>query len=288
MFKSLLFVPGDSERKIEKAAASGADILIYDLEDSVVPDRKAEARQITRAALKNADRSICKYYVRVNSLDTEWIREDLAAVVPARPDGIVLPKCNSADDIKSLDALISSHETEEAISRTKIIAIVTETPQGVLALTNPGWVQPRLAGMMWGAEDLSAEIGATVNYDNGDYTEPFRLARNLCLIAARAAGVVPIDTVFADFRDEAGLTSLCQKARRDGFEAKAAIHPAQVKPINDAFQATPEEIEWAKKVITLLRESDSGVASLDGKMLDMPHLRIAQKILAKAESGGKS
>lgn len=287
MFRSLLFVPGDSERKIEKAAQSDADIIIYDLEDSVAPDRKPEARHITRTALKQADRSLAQYYVRVNSLDTEWVRDDLAAVLPARPDGIMLPKANGPDDLKNLDALISMHETEENIGKTRIIAIVTETPQGVLALTHGGWVQPRLAGMMWGAEDLSAELGASVNYEDGAYTEPFRLARNLCLIAARAAGVVPIDTVFSDFRDTDGLVRLSTTARRDGFEAKAAIHPDQVGPINKAFQATQEEIDWARRVVNLFRESGSGVASLDGKMLDMPHLRQAQKILAKADAAAR-
>lgn len=282
MFRSLLFVPGDSDRKMEKAAATGADIIIYDLEDSVAPANKAEARHVTRTALKTADRSRQKFYVRINSLDTEWVREDLAAVMPARPDGIMLPKCNGPDDIKSLDALISHHETEDYIGKTRIIAIVTETPQGVLALTGGGWYQRRLEGMMWGAEDLSAELGASENYRDGQYTEPFRLARNLCLIAARAAGVVPIDTVFSDFRDTEGLKGLCQTARRDGFEAKAAIHPGQVETINATFAPTEAEIGWARRVVTLFRESGSGVASLDGKMLDMPHLRSAQKILSRA------
>lgn len=288
MIASLLFVPGDSERKIAKAASGEAptdrpDVIIFDLEDAVAPNAKATARVVTAGALGEKRASGVHYYVRVNSLDTGLTADDLAAVMPAMPDGIMLPKCNGPDDVHALSGMLAELEPAERRGHTQIMAIVTETPRGVLSLMAGGWAQPRLAGMMWGAEDLAAELGAMQNYVDGAYTEPFRLARHLCLLAAREAGVMPIDTVYADFRDSEGLSRHAAAARRDGFEAKAAIHPAQLGPINAAFTPGLDEIDWAEKVVAVFADADTGVAALDGKMLDMPHLRMAQRILARRD-----
>ncbi|WP_306249864.1 CoA ester lyase [Parvularcula sp. IMCC14364] len=285
-FTTLLFVPGDSEKKQAKCAAVGADITILDLEDSVALARKQEARQISATALRDVLPQDIQCFVRVNALDTEMTRDDLAAILPAAPDGIILPKCNGPEDVQALANMMAGLEVPERAGKTSIIAIVTETAQGVLSLARgDAWAHPRLVGMMWGAEDLAADIGAARNFENGTYTEPFRLARNLCLLAARAAGVTPIDTVYADFRDLEGLKGQTETALRDGFDAKAAIHPAQVDVIAQAFQPDEQSIVWARAVEAAFADASAGVASLDGKMLDMPHLRTARKILSRAPKG---
>lgn len=282
MYTSLLFVPGDSQRKLEKSCTVAADVIIPDLEDSVALIRKEEACKITAAMVPSLLAAGKQVFVRVNALDTGRTEADLMKILPAEPTGVVLPKCNGPEDLAQLSALLTKHELTERKGATKIIAIATETPEGVLALTRPGWASPRLSGLMWGAEDLAAELGATRNFNNGAYTDPFKMVRNLCLIAARAAGVIPIDTIYADFKDEAGLSRLTEEASADGFEAKAAIHPAQLPIIIAAFRPSAAEIEWAKSVIQAFEGAQAGVASLDGKMLDMPHLRSARKILARA------
>ncbi|MCI5046680.1 MAG: CoA ester lyase [Aquisalinus sp.] len=281
-FTTLLFVPGDSEKKQAKCASVGADITILDLEDSVALARKEDARQITAAALSGVLPQDITRFVRVNALDTGLTRDDLVAVLPAEPDGIVLPKCNGPEDVEALSDMLEALEPQGRKGKTAIIAIVTETAQGVLALSRgAAFEHPRLVGMMWGAEDLAADLGAATNHAGGVYTEPFRLARNLCLIAARAAGVTPIDAVYSDFRDLDGLDQQTKIALRDGFDAKAAIHPAQVEVIATAFRPDEKSIAWARAVEAAFADASAGVASLDGRMLDMPHLRTARKILSR-------
>jgi citrate lyase subunit beta/citryl-CoA lyase len=278
--RSLLFVPGNSAKMIAKAAASHADVVILDLEDAVRPDDKLEARKVVVAALKGSPAGPQRY-VRVNALDTIWCREDVEAVIPARPDGVVLPKSGGPEDVFRLSDLIERHEPQEQKGKTAIIVVCTETPASTLSLAAKSWRHPRLAGLMWGGEDLSAAIGATANRDEqGRYTGPFALARNLCLLAARAAEVAPIDAVFTDFRDGEGLRREADAARRDGFSAKVAIHPSQVDIINRCFTPTPDERRWAERVIAAFEAGAKGALQLDGLMLDAPHLTQARRIMA--------
>lgn len=281
--RSLLFVPGDSPRKFAKAAAGDADALILDLEDSVAAGQKAEARARTREMLQ-APRGGKPLYVRINAFDTGRSVDDLAAVMPARPDGIVLPKCASEADLRRLGHYLEAFEAAERIElgATRIIAIATETAEAVLGLASYREAGPRLWGLMWGAEDLAASLGATDNRCGDDYAEPFRLARNLCLMAAAAAGVAAIDTVCTAIGDLGRVAAEATAARRDGFAAKAVIHPAHVAPVNAAFTPGAAEVEWAERVLAAFRENPAaGVVSIDGRMIDKPHERAARRILAQ-------
>jgi citrate lyase subunit beta/citryl-CoA lyase len=281
--RSLLFVPGHSARMMAKAAGSGADVLVLDLEDAVHPDSKPAARQVVIEALNNRGAKSPLLYVRVNALDTLWCAEDVEAVMPARPDGIMLPKPTGPEDLDRLAALMARSEHAERHGQTRIIAVCTETAASTLSLAAKPWARPRLAGLLWGGEDLSAAIGATANRDaGGHYTQPFALARSLCLLAARAADVVPIDAVFTDFRDSASLEHETNAARRDGFSAKAAIHPSQVEIINRGFTPTEAERLWAERVLAAFDASRNGVVQIDGVMLDAPHRTQAQRIMASA------
>jgi citrate lyase subunit beta / citryl-CoA lyase len=280
--RSLLFVPGSSARMMAKADASGADVVIYDLEDAVHPQQKEAARPLVAVALRENPRAGLQRYVRVNALGTSWCAGDLEAVLPAGPDGIMVPKVTGPQDLEALDALISRWEMPARAGATRIVAVCTETPEATLSLAARPWKHRRLAGLLWGGEDLSAAIGATANRDaDGHYTAPFALARSLCLLAAHAAGVAAIDAVFTDFRDSGALAREADAARRDGFTAKAAIHPAQVEIINARFTPTEAERQWAQRVVAAFESSDSGVAQLDGMMLDAPHLTQARRILAR-------
>ena len=282
--RSLLFVPGNSPKMMAKAATSGADVIILDLEDAVHPDSKAAARRLVAEALAERAGDIPARYVRVNALDSAWCLQDLEAVIPARPDGITLPKLVGPEDLHRVGNLIERWERAAERGLTKIIPVCTETPAATLSLAAKSWAHPRLAGLLWGGEDLSAAVGATTNRDeDGRYTAPFALARSLCLMAARAAGVVPIDAVFTDFRDADGLTRETDAARRDGFSAKAAIHPAQVEIINRCFTPTDGECRWAERVLAAFEASDSGVVQIDGVMMDAPHLAQARRIMASFE-----
>ena len=282
MIRSLLFVPGDSARKFEKALACSADALILDLEDSVAVANKAAARAGVLQMLQQprADKDL---FVRVNALDSGMLLSDLQAVIPGRPNGIMLPKCSGPQDIVQLGHYLDAFEVSAGldVGSTSILPIVTETPQALLNLKGYERCGPRLWGLLWGAEDLASAIGATANRRaDGEYRSPFRLARDLCLMAATAAGVVPVDTVFTDFRDLEGLKNETTQGRIDGFAAKAAIHPAQCDAINAAFRPTPEELAWAQAVLQALHDAPSGgVASLAGKMLDRPHETQARRIL---------
>jgi citrate lyase subunit beta/citryl-CoA lyase len=282
--RSLLFVPGHSTKMMAKAAASGADVIIFDLEDAVHPDSKPAARRLVIEALASGRGTGPARYVRVNALDSAWCAGDVEAVMPACPDGIMLPKPLGPEDLHRLDALMARWELAARRGQTRIIPVCTETPAATLSLAAKPWAHPRLAGLLWGGEDLSAAVGATTNRDkDGQYTAPFALARSLCLLAARAAGVVPIDAVFTDFRDSDGLGRETDAARRDGFSAKAAIHPAQIEIINQRFTPTDAERGWAERVLAAFEASDSGVVQIDGVMMDAPHLAQARRIMASFE-----
>lgn len=283
--RSMLFVPGDSEKKLGKGVESGADAIIADLEDSVAADRKPEARRITLAYLKARSGKQLRF-VRINPLSTPYAVDDLAAVVAGAPDGIVLPKCASAEDVRAVDHYLAALEAREGLplGKIQILPIVTEIAGAMFTLGSYGGVTPRLCGMMWGCEDLAADVGAVVNRNaDKSYLAPFELARSLCLYAAAAAGVAAIDTVFTDFRDMEGLERESQAAERVGFTAKAAIHPAQIEVINRTFTPDAAAVTWAKKVVDAFAASPGlGVVGIDGKMLDKPHLRAAERVIARA------
>lgn len=282
--RSLLFVPGDREDLILKALASAADAVIVDLEDAVAPEAKATARHVTQAVLDGADRRGKPVFVRVNALDTGLTAGDAAAVMAGRPWGLMLPKAGGAAQVAQLSHMLDALEAREGIGAgtTRIVTVATETAAATLALSAPlGAGQDRLWGMLWGGEDLSAALGVQANRDAaGDYTFPFQFARSQLLFAANALDVVPVDAVYADFRDAAGLERETRAALRDGFAAKAAIHPGQIEVINLVLTPTADQLDWSRQVVALL--ADRGVARLEGKMVDLAHKRIALRLLARA------
>lgn len=286
--RSLLFVPGDSPKKLEKGLNSGADVLLVDLEDSVALDAKEEARRVTAAFLSEQSRSAerPRLFVRVNGLTTGLIDADLDGVMRSAPDGIVLPKAIGGADVAHLGAKLAVREAEFGLDdgATRILAIATENAAGVFALGTFAGASHRLMGLTWGGEDLSADLGAETNRrEDGAYTDPYRLARSLTLLGAAAASVDAIDSVFTNFRDQAGLESECRAARRDGFVAKMAIHPAQVPVINEAFTPSAEAIGRARAVIEAFRANPgAGVVGVEGEMLDRPHLIRAERLLRRA------
>ncbi len=285
--RSLLFVPGDSPKKLEKAIGAGADALILDLEDSVAAANKGAARLTALAFLREQRGAPGRpaLFVRINGFDTGLSEGDLDAVMTAAPDGVMLPKAGGGADVTLLDARIAVREALHGLTAggTAILAIATETASSLFALGTYPDCSPRLAGLAWGAEDLSAEVGALAVRSAGAWTEPFRLTRNLCLFAAAAAGVAAIDTVHTNFRDLDGLGRECEEAARDGFAGKLAIHPAQVPIINHAFTPSPEQVERAERIVAAFAASgDPGVTALDGAMLDRPHLKAARRLLARA------
>lgn len=284
--RSLLFVPGDDERKIAKGLASAADALILDLEDAVAPARKAAARELCAKTIASAQ-SPKKLFVRINGLDTGDTLSDLAAIVAARPFGVVFPKCRGGEDVRVLADHLAEFEAKAGVApgQTRILPIVTENGASMFGLGTYGSpVHPRLCGLMWGGEDLAADLGSITNRDaRGHYTAPYQLARSLCLYAAAAVALPAIDAVYADFRDAEGLKIESAEGMRDGFSAKAAIHPEQVVPINDAFTPSAADVERARRIVAAFEASaTTGVASLDGKMLDRPHLRGALRVLERA------
>jgi citrate lyase subunit beta / citryl-CoA lyase len=284
--RSYLFIPADSERKLARGPQSGADALILDLEDSVIPANRPTARILARGLLDATGLANFQRWVRINPLVSGAALDDLAAVVPGRPDGILLPKC-VPDDLRTLDHYLSAFETAATLplGAVRVIAIATETPTAMFAIGNYAGVSPRLAGITWGAEDLAACIGGANRRADGTYDDVYRLARSLCLLAASAAGVAPIDTIYTDFRDEAGLAEECAAAKRSGFTAKMAIHPAQIAIINRAFSASDTELAWARRVVALFAENpDAGTVALDGRMVDRPHLTLARRLLGLGSS----
>ena len=272
--RSLLFVPGDRPDRMEKALASGADALILDLEDSVTPERKAEARDAIAAFLAQEPSGVARW-VRINPLDSGVTQDDLAAARGA--DGIVLPKSASGQDVAALDAMLVG-------VAARILPIATETPAAIFGLGSYAGCSPRLAGITWGAEDLPAAIGAQSSREaDGRYTPPYEMIRGLTLFGAHAAGVAPIETVYPNFRDAEGLAAYCARAMRDGFTGMMAIHPAQVPVINAAFTPSEASVAHARAVVAAFAANPgAGALQLDGKMIDAPHLKQARALLARA------
>ena len=287
--RSLLFVPADSEKKLLKGLESGADALIIDLEDSVAAPNKPAGRAMATEFVMS-HRQGPALYVRINDLASGMSDDDLAAIMKARPAGIMLPKSGGGDDVGRLDARLRVHEAENGIEdgATRIIPIITETPAAVLNMASYTGSSKRLAGLTWGAEDLSAEIGAAQTRDDeGRYTDVFRFARLSTILAATAAEVTPIDTVFPNFRDEDAFRRDCLEGMRDGFTARMAIHPAQVAIINEVFTPSTEAVAHARAVIDAFAAAgDVGVVGIDGKMFDRPHLKRAERLLARATAAG--
>ena len=282
--KSLLFVPGDSEKKLAKAASTGADALLLDLEDAVSQDRLPAARGLVLDYLKSHDRSSQQVWVRINPLNTPLSLPDLVAVMPGKPDGIVLPKPLNASDVLQLDHFLSALEQREGINagHTRILPVATEVAGALFSLNTYAGCSARLAGLTWGAEDLATAVGASTNKkDNGEFDDTFVLARSLCLLAAAHAGVQAIDTLSVDFRHADSLQADVQRAKRQGFSGKLAIHPDQVAIINAGFTATPEELQHAQRIVDAFAQAGgAGAVQLDGKMVDKPHLTQALRLLS--------
>lgn len=286
--RSMLFVPGDSDRKFEKAQQIGADALILDLEDSVAPEQKPLARAKVAALLDAPIERRWSFFVRPNPLDSGMLEDDLAAVVKPGLDGLLIPKANGAEDIEAIGLILDRLEAAAgmAVGTVKIAVVSTETPRALFNLGSYAPAHPRLIALTWGAEDLLAAIGATDNKEaDGSWTSPYQLARNLCLFAAASAEVLPIDTLYANFRDPQGLEVDCRRARRDGFLGRIAIHPDQVEIINRCFTPSDDEIAFAQRVVDAFAANPgAGTLGIDGKMVDIPHLKAAQKTLAALEN----
>ncbi|HXX52091.1 MAG TPA: CoA ester lyase [Xanthobacteraceae bacterium] len=286
--RSLLFVPADSARKLDKAMTSGADALIVDLEDSIALDAKMRARDSAAAFLRDAVKTAQRpsLMVRVNGLQTGLTDADLDAIAPAKPDAIMLPKAEGGAAVIHADAKLAVREAQCGLSdgHVKILPIATETAAAMFVAGTFAGASTRLMGLTWGAEDLSAELGALANRDaEGRFLDPYRLARTLCLVGASAAGVPAIDTVFVDFRDGTGFRRECEEACRDGFVGKMAIHPAQVPIINEVFTPSAEAIARAQSVVDAFAAAPgAGVVGIGGVMYDRPHLARAKLLLARS------
>lgn len=291
--RSLLFIPGDSDKKLAKVAGCGADAVILDLEDLVAPANKPGAREKVADFLHGFDRGsegAPQLWVRINPLDSGLAESDLAAVVPVRPDGIVLPKPDGPECCAKLSNLLDHMELAHGLvpGTVGIIPVASETAIAPFRLGDYANASlPRLRALTWGAEDLAAALGATGNRgEDGEFLFTYRLVRSLVLMAAHAAGVPAIETLHADFRDEAGLLSSSRQSRAEGFSGRLAIHPAQVASINEGFTPSAEEIEHARRIVAAFdAEPGAGVVGLDGKMLDMPHLKAARRTLGLADEG---
>ena len=291
--RSWLFVPGDSEKKLGKAVATGADVLILDLEDSVAAENKAAARAMAGSWLSAHRQQVTDgkrqgRWVRINALDSRMWREDLLAVLPGAPDGIMLPKSAGPESVQQLAAEIYELESRSGLGQNavKIMPLVSETARA--ALTIPAYAaatMPRLAGLTWGAEDLSAAIGATRKRDaDGRWTDTFRHARTQTLLTAHACAVMAIDTLHADFADAAGLKRAAEEARADGFAGMLAIHPAQVEVINAAFTPSEAELTEARAIVAAFQANPgAGTLQIDRRMIDMPHYKLAQRVLGLEE-----
>ena len=290
IIRSWLFVPGDSERKLQKSRDNPADALILDLEDSVADERQEIAREMTCAYLRSRpDRSRQQLWVRINPLDSELALADLAAVIPGAPDGICLPKVYSTADVNTAAHYLDALEAREGLPRgsTKILCVATETAASMLTFhTYLDGVSDRLVAMTWGGEDLAAALGASDNRNpaTGEYDDAFLYAKSLCLATSRAIGAQPVGVVYVDYKDLEGLSADCLRDRRAGFIGKIAIHPAQSEVINEAFTPSPEDVAYARRVIDVFEQNPGlGTVGLDGKMLDMPHLKQARNVMALAQ-----
>ena len=289
--RSLLFIPADDEKKLSKGLATGADALILDLEDAVSAARKVAARPIAAHYIAEMRAQVDRplIYVRINALDTGLWQDDVAGIAGALPDGILLPKARSGDDVHTLSMALNHAEEKAGLppGATRIIALVTETPISLLQLHTYVGSSTRLDGVTWGAEDLSAVLGARTNRedDGRTWTSPYMLARNLCLFTAAAANVQPIDTVFVNFHDEEGLRQECHAAVRDGFTGKMAIHPNQVAVMNAAFTPSADEVALSEELIQLFADNpDAGALTHRGQMVDRAHVARAERILTRAKA----
>ena len=286
--RSLLFTPGDSDRKLEKGLTSEADVILIDLEDAVTPENKVAARDKTAEFLRQdaVRESETPFYVRINDLETEWAEDDLAHVVPAEPAGIMLPKARSHDDVTRLADMLGTLEQSAGLEKgsISILVIAPEIPEAVLNIASFQTCDPRVTGISWGSEDLATGLAAAGSRDSdGAYRAPIELARSLCLAAGSAAGIHVLDTVYADFRDLEGLKRDAERAAADGFSGKMAIHPDQVAVINAAFTPGEDEIAHARRIIEAFEaQPGAGAINMDGAMVDMPHLQNAKKLLERA------
>jgi citrate lyase subunit beta/citryl-CoA lyase len=288
--RSMLFVPGDSERKLSKGVESQADALILDLEDAVAPSRTHIARGMVLDYLKSRpDRTRQKLWVRINPLSTPAAMLDLI-VIGGAPDGILLPKVDGPADIVHLSHCLDAVEVRDGVQRgsIRIMPVATETAQSMFALGSYAGCSPRLHGLTWGAEDIAAALGASANRrPDGTYDTVYALAKAMCLTGAVAANVQPVDTIWADYKDNEGLKTEARQSRKAGYTGKIAIHPGQVDTINEAFSPTADEVAWSRRVVELFTANPGlGTVGLEGKMLDMPHLKQAQRVLALAARFG--
>ena len=291
VIRSFLFIPGDSEKKLAKADGAGADALILDLEDAVAPENKPAARALVPAFLRERPGPARKseIWVRINPLDSEFALADLVAIVAASPDGVMLPKANGPEDVRRLSNFLDVLEVQGAVApqSIRILPVATETPIAPFRLGDyAGAGLPRLLGLTWGAEDLSAAVGASTNLESpGQWALTYRVVRSLTLLAAHAAGVQAIDTLYVDFRDEKGLRESSRASRAEGFTGRIAIHPAQVAAINESYMPSAAEIEHAHRVVAAFEAAPgAGTVGLDGKMIDIPHLKQARRVIEQAAS----
>ena len=286
--RSMLFVPGDRPERFAKAAASGADAVILDLEDAVVAERRPRARTEIAAWLRSGERKV-PAWVRINPVDSDDALADLAAIIDGRPDGIVLPKARDGSDVERAHHWLESLEARAGFARGSIglLPLITESAGALLRAASFASLPARVAGLTWGAEDLAADVGAAGNKaPDGEYELTFAMARSFCLLAAAAAGVAAFDTIDTDFRDTAAIERRARASRRQGFAGKLAIHPAQIAPIHAAYSPTQDEIAWAERVVAAFRAAPgAGAVAFDGGMLDRPHLRQAERILAARSRG---
>jgi citrate lyase subunit beta/citryl-CoA lyase len=293
--RSFLFIPGDSEKKLGNADGAGADALILDLEDAVSPANKPLARELVPAFLRDRPKAkrTSEIWVRINPLDTELALADLSAVVAAAPDGLMLPKANGPEDVLRLSHYLDALESHADIElhSIRILPVATETAISPFRLGDYARAGlRRLLGITWGAEDLSAVIGASTNLDaSGQWAVTYQMVRSLTLLAAHAAGVQAVDTLYVNFRDEEGLRASSRASRAEGFTGRMAIHPAQVAAINESYMPSTEEIEHARRVIAVFAAAPgAGTLGLDGKMIDIPHLKQAQRVLEQSAAYAKT
>lgn len=286
--RSLLFTPGDSDRKLAKGLTIGADVILIDLEDAVASENKVAARENVAEFLRQDEtrQSPTPLYVRINDLETEWAMADLERIVPAQPAGIMLPKARSNEDVETLAKILDSLEQKEGLKQgqTLILVIAPEISDALLNMPSFQSCGPRVTGLAWGSEDLATSLGARSSLDDqGVYRAPMELARTMCLCAGSAAHIHAIDTVYPDFRDLEGLKLNAERAAADGFSGKLAIHPDQVAVINAAFTPTDDEVTHAREIVAAFdAEPGAGVINLNGAMVDKPHLAHAQKVLERA------
>ncbi len=291
IIRSWLFIPGDSEKKQGKADGCGADAVIIDLEDAVAPANKPAARELTARFLADRPHESrdSQLWVRVNPLDTGMTQDDLAAVMAAAPDGIVQPKVDGPDDVRALGEMIDALEAQHGLASgsTLILPVATETPLAPFRLGDYATAGlDRMIGLTWGAEDLSAALGASTNRGpDGEWAFTYKVVRSLTLMAAHASNVQAIDTLYADFRDDEGLRRASREARSEGFTGRLAIHPGQVAGINESFTPSEEEVAFARRVVAAFEaQPGTGTVGIDGKMFDIPHLKAAQRTISMASA----